>query len=135
MGSNPASSAFGVVNIRAEHDVASELALSPPKCKMLEFIAAHGGEVPFSWDSFAQRKLSASNLAEAQAVDDSRDALVDLINDSYVREREYVNAGSIRLFLRLTDKGRSVVAELEKFRLVPESVKPISNGEIKELLK
>src|SRR5271168_853197 len=128
MDSELAPSAFGVVNIRAEHDVASELALSPPKCKMLEFLAAHGGEVPFSWDSFAQRKMSAKNLAEAQAVDDSQDALVDLINASYIREREYVTAGSTRLFLRLTDKGSSVVAELEKFRLVPESVKPISNG-------
>lgn len=136
MGSPGIRDAFGVVNLRAEHDVAAELALSPPKCKMLEDLAAKGGEAPFSWDTFAQRRAGAKTLLEAQTIDDAREAVVDLINAGYVREREYASAGGyVRLVLRLTDKGRSVVAELSKFRLAPESVKPISNDEIKEALK
>ena len=131
MGKPPA---FGVVGIRAENDVATELMLSPPACHQLEFLAAHGGEVPFSWDTFAQRKMAAKTLLEAQTIDDARELLVDLINAGYVREREYVSAGVIRLFLRLTDKGKSVVAQLQKFRLVPESVKQISDEEVKEAI-
>jgi hypothetical protein len=119
---------FGVVEIRAEHDVATELQLSAPKIKMLEFLAAHGGEIPFSWDSFAARLRCAANPAEAAAVTESREALVDLINTRLVTEREYVTSAlqvQGRLCLRLTDRGRSVVAEHQKFRFVPGSVQPI----------
>ena len=122
---------FGVVDLKAEHDVATELQLSAPKIKMLEFIAAHGGEIPFTWDSFAERLRGAQNPAEAAAVHESREALVDLINARLVTEREYVTSALQahgRLHLRLTDKGRSVVAEHQKFRFVPGSVQPIEPG-------
>ena len=40
------------------------------------------------------RKSNAKTLLERQAIDDAENAVVDLINDSYIREREYVTAGS-----------------------------------------
>lgn len=125
-------STFGSVTIRAEHDAATELSLSPPKCHMLEFIAAHGSEVPFTWDSFEQRKRNAKSLLEAQTCDDAREGLVDLINAKYIREVDVVGLGGsvLHSFLQLTDKGKSVVAELQKYKLVPESMKQISAQEI-----
>lgn len=126
---------FGVVEIKATHDVAGELRLSPPTCKMLSFIAEHGGEVPFTWDSFAQKKLAAKTLIEAQAIDQSRDMVVDLINAGYVREREYVAGSNVRLTLRLTDKGRNVVAELDQFKLVSTPVQSVTREEFFQEIK
>jgi hypothetical protein len=136
MGQPASSAPFGVVEIKSEHDVATELALSPPKCRMLESIAAASGEVPFSWDDFARRRAMAKTLVEAQTIDDAREAVVDLINDGYLREREYhTSGGYLRSVLRLTDKGRSVVAELEKYKLTPGTMKPISRDELVEIKK
>jgi hypothetical protein len=131
-------SPFGAVTIKATHDVASELKLSPPKCNILRGLAKVGGEAPFSWDDFKVRKSNAKTLLEHQAIDDAENAVVDLINDSYIREREYVTAGSrvVRGTIRLTDKGRNVVAELERFALVASPVRPMSGEEIAhEMLK
>jgi hypothetical protein len=122
--------AFGVINIRAEHDVGTELRLSPPQLQMLTKLAAAGGEMPFSWDVFATKHANAKTELERQTIIDARESVIDLVNARYVREVEYHAGVTVRLVLRLTDKGRSVVAEHEKFRLVPESMKPVSAEEI-----
>lgn len=129
---------FGAVNIRAEHDVAGELQLSPPKCHILESLAKVGGEMPFSWDDFVTRKAGAKTLIERQAIDDAENAIVDLINANYIHEREYMSAANrvVRGTIRLTDKGRNVVAELAKFKLVADPVKQMTGEEIAhEMLK
>ena len=131
-------SPFGAVTIKAEHDVASELKLSPPQCQILHNLARVGGEAPFSWDDFRLRKAAAKTLLERQSIDDAENAVVDLINGSYLREREYMTAGSrvVRGTIRLTDKGRNVVAELDRFTLTASAVKPMSGEEIAhEMLK
>lgn len=125
-------SPFGAVTIKAAHDVAGELKLSPPKCQILRNLAKVGGEAAFSWDDFKIRKAAAKTLVERQAVDDAESAIVDLINDGHLREREYVTAGSrvVRGTVRLTDRGRNVVAELERFTLTASAVQPMSGEEI-----
>lgn len=133
MGGN--QPAFGVVNFRAVHDVATELALSPPQMQLLESLAKAGGEMPFSWDVFKTKYGQAKTDLERKTIIDAREAVIDLVNASYVREVEYYAGATVRLVMRLTDKGRSVVAENEKFRLVPESMKQISAEEIAEEIK
>lgn len=133
-----AHSPFGAVTIKAEHDVAGELKLSPPQCQILRSLAKSGGEAPFSWDDFRLRREAAKTLLERQSIDDAENAVVDLINGSYLREREYMTAGSrvVRGTIRLTDKGRNVVAELDRFTLTASAVKSMSGEEIAhEMLK
>lgn len=123
---------FGAVTIKAEHDVASELQLSQPKCHILRVLAKVGGEAPFSWDDFVTRRAGAKTLIERQSIDDAENAIVDLINGGYVREREYMSPANriVRGTIRLTDKGRNVVAELDRFSLTASAVKPLTGDEI-----
>lgn len=135
--SSPSSSPFGVVEIRAaKENVAAELKITPPMRAMMEFIAAHGGEVPFSWHDFSP--VRAQNPAHAQAIAGTRELIVDMINVQLLSEREYVRSAlqvQGRLVLRLTDKGKSVVAALQRPTFVPGAIQPISAREIANELK
>lgn len=117
---------FGVAAIKSEHDVATELGLSPPTCQMLARIATLGGEMPFDWGDFGRRRARATSLLEAQTIDDAYTATAELIEHGYLREREYVGPGGRveRTTITLTNKGRNVVAELERFKLTVGEIKP-----------
>ena len=123
---------FGVVEIRGAKDHAADvLRITPPMRTMLEFVAAHGGEVPFSWDDYTP--IHAQNPAHAAALAGVRELLVDMINARLFFEREYLRSSlqvQGRLVLRLTDKGKSVVEALQKPLFVPGTVKSISKSEI-----
>lgn len=132
MATSPAP--FGVVDLHAVHDAAAECKLSPPMLHMLQRLAQVGGEMPFSWDVFQTRIHNAKTPAEAKIVREAREAVVELINSRLVREVEIVVGlvSNPRLILRLTDKGRAVLSEQEKFRLVPSAVKPLSEDELRQ---
>lgn len=105
----------GIIDLTYTHDVASELKLSGAQVKILEFVAeppkGERGRVPFSWE---------------QITPIARETVADLINmQLLIDEVETTYAGTRgRTFLKLTDKGRSVVAELAKTKIVASSVQP-----------
>lgn len=108
---------MGVVDLSYVHDVATELRLTGVQVQILEFVAeppkGTRGRVPWSWEQVSPA---------------TRETVADLINlGLLIDEIESTYAGTRgRLFLKLTDKGRSVVAELSKTKIVASSVKPFS---------
>lgn len=103
----------GFADITIKNDVAGELSLSPAMIQTLEFLADHGGEVPWSWE----------NIRPA-----TREMVADLIEHDHVREMEYVTSAlqiQGRLALRLTDKGRNVVSVHRGRKVIASEVKPI----------
>ena len=108
--------AGGIVDLRIENDVELELGLAgkPGAMTTLEYLADHGGEVGWSWDNIKPQ---------------TREMVADLIELGLVKEMEYVtHALQIhgRLALRLTDRGRNVVAIHRKRKVTASEVKPIS---------
>ena len=85
----------------------------PGAMKTLEYLADRGGEVGWSWDGIANA---------------TREMVADLIQMELVQEIEYVTSHAQlhgRLALRLTDKGRNVVATHRKRKVVASEVKPL----------
>jgi hypothetical protein len=85
----------------ADPSILQTVRITHPQSKFLEFVAERAGEI--SWDWSKCRPDVAGMVA-------------DLINKRLVTEREYVaHASQIRgdRQLRLTDRGRSVVGQLE----------------------
>lgn len=75
--------------------------ITHPQAKFLEFLAGRGGEISWDWEKCRP---------------DVKAMVADLINKELLVEREYVtHALQLRgdLQLRLTDRGRAVVAQLE----------------------
>jgi hypothetical protein len=72
-----------------------------PQAKFLEFVAGRGAEIPWDWE---------------RCRPDVKAMIADLINKELLVEREYVtHALQLKgdLKLRLTDRGRAIVAQLE----------------------
>lgn len=113
----------GVIDLKIENDVEAELrspstgkplAQIPGATKTLEYLADHGGEVNWSWEGIANA---------------TREMVADLIQMELVKEIEYVTSATQlhgRLALRLTDKGRNVVATHRKRKVIASEVKPLS---------
>ena len=77
------------------------LRISHPQAKFLEFIAGRGAEIAWDWEKCRP---------------DVKAMVADLINKELLVEREYVtHALQLKgeLKLRLTDRGRAVVTQLE----------------------
>ncbi|TMQ13991.1 MAG: hypothetical protein E6J91_16810 [Deltaproteobacteria bacterium] len=75
--------------------------ITHPQAKFLEFVAERGAEIPWDWE---RCRLDVKAM------------IADLINKELLVEREYVtHALQLRgdLKLRLTDRGRAIVAQLE----------------------
>lgn len=75
--------------------------ITHPQAKFLEFIAERGAEISWVWEKCRP---------------DVKAMVADLINKELLVEREYVtHALQLKgdLKLRLTDKGRALVAQLE----------------------
>lgn len=75
--------------------------ITHPQAKFLEFVAERGAEIPWDWEKCRP---------------DVKAMIADLINKELLVEREYVThalqlTGDLKL--RLTDRGRAVVAQLE----------------------
>ena len=110
-----ARASVGVVDLKYVHDVKTELKLTGVQVQILEFVAeppkGERGRVPWSWEQVSPA---------------TRNVVADLINRGLRIDQEMMTyAGTrARTFLRLTDKGRSVVAELSKTKIVASSVKP-----------
>lgn len=81
----------------------AQVRVTHPQLKFVEFLAERGGEVPWDW---------------SKCREDVKAMVADLINKRLVVEREYAShaAAPGRLYLRLTDHGRSLVAQLEAAR-------------------
>ncbi len=77
--------------------------ITHPQIKFLEFLAGREGEVEWDW---------------AKCRPDAAAMVADLINKQLVLEREYSTSALVsgRLFVRLTDSGRSIVSQLEAAR-------------------
>ncbi len=93
--------------------VAGELSLTEAMTRTLDFLALHGGEVPWSWD----------NIKPA-----TREMVADLIEHELVKEMEYVTSALQlhgRLALKLTDKGRNVLTIHRQRKIIASEVKPI----------
>jgi hypothetical protein len=89
-----------------QHGLAGQLAsvkITQPQLKLLEFLAQRAGEVSWDW---------------AKCRPDVAAMVADLINKQLVIEREYSTSALVsgRLFIRLTDSGRSIVSQLEAAR-------------------
>jgi hypothetical protein len=105
----------GVIDLTIDNDVELELGLAnkPGAMMTLSILADCGGECPWTWEgkSHATRELVA-----------------DLIQMELVKEIEYVTHAMQlhgRLALRLTDKGRNVIAIHRKRKVVASEVKPL----------
>lgn len=75
--------------------------ITHPQAKFLEYIAGRGAEISWDWEKCRP---------------DVKAMVADLINKELLVEREYVtHALQLKgdLKLRLTDRGRSLVAQLE----------------------
>jgi len=75
--------------------------ITHPQAKFLEFLAERGAEIPWRWE---------------RCRPDVKAMIADLINKELLVEREYVTHAlqlKADLKLRLTDRGRAVVAQLE----------------------
>ncbi len=75
--------------------------ITHPQAKFLEFIAERGAEISWDWEK-CRRDVKAM--------------VADLVNKELLVEREYVtHALQLKgdLKLRLTDRGRAVVTQLE----------------------
>lgn len=75
--------------------------ITHPQAKFLEFLAERGAEIPWDWE---------------RCRPDVKAMIADLINKELLVEREYVTHAlqlKADLKLRLTDRGRAVVAQLE----------------------
>jgi len=69
---------------------------------MLGFLADRGGEVPWDW---------------SKVNPDAKAMIANLMNEGLVIDREYVTHAAAfehRLVLRLTDRGRAVVEQIQK---------------------
>ena len=75
--------------------------ITHPQAKFLEFIAERGAEISWDWEKCRP---------------DVKAMVADLVNKELVVEREYVTHAlqlNADLKLRLTDRGRAIVAQLE----------------------
>jgi hypothetical protein len=114
----------GVIDLTVRNDVEAELGLAkrPGAMSTLEFIADHGGEVGWNWEhTIRNGKVEPLNPA-------TRELVADLICMQLVEEIEYVTSAlqvNGRLTLKLTSKGRNVVAKHRQRKVVASEVKPV----------
>jgi len=134
--SSSASSGIGVVDLTVENDVEAELALHkiPGAMGTLEIIANQGGEVGWSWDW----AIDPETRIQRPVSEATKRVITALINMELVREREHVThagqaSGTGKLTLRLTDKGRNVVAKHRTRKVVAKDARILSVEEARAM--
>lgn len=96
----------------SEREHLQSVSLAVPQVQFLEMLAERGGEVPWDW-----RKVNPAAKA----------MLADLINKALIIDGERVtHAAQLHGdgYMRLTDNGRAVVAELAKSKVNGSKVSP-----------
>jgi len=105
----------GLVDLKIQHDVQTELRLPPAAFAIMEHMfAAPDHEIGFTWDGIKA---------------ESREVIRRMINAEVVREREYVRPGETRPFrwtIKLTDMGVNVLLENRKRKIVVGQMTPVT---------
>lgn len=115
----------GVATITVKGDVMGDLKLDARSIPFMQRLAVSpNGEANWQWIPPAGSKIS---MGEWEAM---KSMVCDLIEANLVKEREYVtSSGQVipdRITLQITDRGRNVLAEHAKMKLVAGKVENLT---------